>query len=504
MQGFGRLYFDNGAYFEGEFLNGLANSGHGLFIYPDGSYYLGGVNNNIASGQGEFNYRDGRLIYKGQFFNDQPDGNGIELFSDGSSYEGNFRFGKKEGQGKFVWKDGTIYTGQFENGFMQGEGVHQMSNGEVYEGEFRRNKRHGRGKHTTSLGVYTGSYKRDTKEGEGQFIWMEGKTFKGTFKDGKPDGPGSLTFPNGTTVYLIWINGVPDESSISTTNPFQQGSQLQNPRESNASIGSIPTIPGYGGVGRTSLVVNGPPIVNLRGGILAGGFVGKMSPFVGPRGSIVSVIGPGGEFRGSIIPRGSGVGSNMSIMTPPTSLASGALSIPSVMPSALITNTSMSPNLSSQVPTLFQGPISNNVLTVPQMISPIGMSSPVQVEPLTTVGPGVGPFITTGIQPLVPALVPMRPLSNSPSLPSILTTPSLVPQVPPPFVAGMGSPLINQRASRLVSAVSPLAVNRNVSAFSRRSGISVSPLRPVPNMSSLNPGIVVPGVNRTFTQNMIR
>lgn len=52
MQGFGRLYFDSGAYFEGEFVNGLAQTSHGLFIYPDGSYYIGGVDRNVANGQG--------------------------------------------------------------------------------------------------------------------------------------------------------------------------------------------------------------------------------------------------------------------------------------------------------------------------------------------------------------------------------------------------------------------------------------------------------------------
>lgn len=76
-------------------MDGIATTINGLFIYPDGSYYIGGVNKNCANGQGRFNYRNGKLIYTGQFLNDQPDGSGIENYSDGSLYEGDFRFGKK-------------------------------------------------------------------------------------------------------------------------------------------------------------------------------------------------------------------------------------------------------------------------------------------------------------------------------------------------------------------------------------------------------------------------
>lgn len=157
MNGYGKLYFDNGGYFEGQFVNGIANTNYGCFIYPDGSYYIGAVSNNFANGQGVYTYKNRTLIYKGNFVNDQPEGRGIEYYADGSRYEGDFRFGRKEGRGIFFWKDGTVYEGQFEGGFMQGYGVHKLSNGEVYEGEFRRNKRHGIGKHTTSVGVYNGN-----------------------------------------------------------------------------------------------------------------------------------------------------------------------------------------------------------------------------------------------------------------------------------------------------------------------------------------------------------
>lgn len=101
---------------------------------------------------------------------------------------------------------------------------------------------------------------------------------------------------DGTTVYGIWINGVLDQNSLTSTNPFK-GSQLNNPRSSIVSVGSVGSLQNaqFGsGIVRTSQIVAGPPRINLTGGMLAGGFVGTASPFVNQRGSIVSVIGPGG------------------------------------------------------------------------------------------------------------------------------------------------------------------------------------------------------------------
>lgn len=95
MNGYGKIYFDNGGYFEGEFVDGIANTNRGCFIYPDGSYYIGSVQNGVANGQGIYTYKNSSLVYKGNFVNDQPDGRGVEFYPEGSRYEGDFRFGRK-------------------------------------------------------------------------------------------------------------------------------------------------------------------------------------------------------------------------------------------------------------------------------------------------------------------------------------------------------------------------------------------------------------------------
>jgi len=41
--GTGKLYFENGSYFEGPFVNGEITGQDGIYFYPDGSYKRGTV-----------------------------------------------------------------------------------------------------------------------------------------------------------------------------------------------------------------------------------------------------------------------------------------------------------------------------------------------------------------------------------------------------------------------------------------------------------------------------
>ena len=95
--GRGKLYYKNGAYFEGEFNEGVGDCEEGLFIYADGSYYIGGVKQSAANGVGTLVYKDNEMVYKGEWLHSKPHGQGSERFKDGSSFEGSFVDGMKEG-----------------------------------------------------------------------------------------------------------------------------------------------------------------------------------------------------------------------------------------------------------------------------------------------------------------------------------------------------------------------------------------------------------------------
>jgi hypothetical protein len=50
--GIGKLYFQNGSYFEGPFNNGDITGDDGIFIYPDGSFKRGHISNGKMEGEG--------------------------------------------------------------------------------------------------------------------------------------------------------------------------------------------------------------------------------------------------------------------------------------------------------------------------------------------------------------------------------------------------------------------------------------------------------------------
>ena len=113
-----------GIHKEGDKLNKI---NYGNFIYPiikdlelsiinykDGSYYKREVINGLRNGYGILYYKNGNIMYEGDFVND-----------------------KAEGNGKYYWENGEYYIGQFKNGLKHGKGIEYYANGNIkYEGNF--------------------------------------------------------------------------------------------------------------------------------------------------------------------------------------------------------------------------------------------------------------------------------------------------------------------------------------------------------------------------------
>lgn len=149
--GVGKLYFENGCYFEGLFVNGEITGEDGLYFYPDGSLKRGSVKNGKLEGHGKFVSKTGGFVYEGNWVNDKPNGEGVELYPDGSRYEGHFVDGvKNDDNAAYRWANGKVYTGPFKNGYMEGQGKLVMEKGKgEYIGEFSRNLKVGHGKMRT-------------------------------------------------------------------------------------------------------------------------------------------------------------------------------------------------------------------------------------------------------------------------------------------------------------------------------------------------------------------
>ena len=87
---------------------------YGDFIYPA----INIIKEDIIKKRNKGKYMDGKYIwedgkyYIGEFKNNIPNGKGIKYYKNGNIlYEGNFINGKFEGKGKYIYEDGAYYIG---------------------------------------------------------------------------------------------------------------------------------------------------------------------------------------------------------------------------------------------------------------------------------------------------------------------------------------------------------------------------------------------------------
>ena len=91
-------------------------------ILKNGNYYIGEYENGLVHGKGTLYNENGRIIYKGDWVYGKKDGYG-EYFSktqDDYDYKGYWKNGLRHGSGKY-YKDGRIlYSGNFVNDNAEG------------------------------------------------------------------------------------------------------------------------------------------------------------------------------------------------------------------------------------------------------------------------------------------------------------------------------------------------------------------------------------------------
>ena len=123
LNGIGLEVWEDGTYYQGEFLNSKKN-GVGLYRWPDGTIYQGEFINNQMSGSGLILYSDDR-IYAGEILNGFMNGYGIYIWENGNKYMGYYLQDTKHGFGVFIWKHKPFvgYFGFWEMGKQHGVGA---------------------------------------------------------------------------------------------------------------------------------------------------------------------------------------------------------------------------------------------------------------------------------------------------------------------------------------------------------------------------------------------
>ena len=118
--------------------------------------------NGLRNGKGIKYYKNGKILYEGDYNNDKAEGNGKYIYENGEYYIGQFLDGEKHGKGIKYYKNGSIkYEGDFANNVYEGIGKYICENCKYYIGQWLNGKRHGKG---------TTYYKNGSIKYEGDFI----------------------------------------------------------------------------------------------------------------------------------------------------------------------------------------------------------------------------------------------------------------------------------------------------------------------------------------------
>lgn len=145
--------------------------------------YIGYVNNrNIPHGYGRVNYNDGGF-YEGEFVDGSLNGYGKQTWVSGSYYEGYWVNDVQNGEGTYVFSDGEKRSGVFSNGkFVRG--ILTWTDGEIEEGFFNGSRPIkttfiSSDSKKTDLGFLDGSMGNGYTTFKGRIVEV-----KGNFKDG--------------------------------------------------------------------------------------------------------------------------------------------------------------------------------------------------------------------------------------------------------------------------------------------------------------------------------
>lgn len=189
--GYGFRSWNNGDYYEGEFLLGLAVDG---YVYYENDGYSADYIQELSGewieliDPEELTWENGSIYY-GESINSNADGYGCLYYADGSIEAGFWVAGLLSGGGVGQYSGGTKYAGQYKKGYFDGFGEYWDTSGNYYNGQF-------------SEGYY---------HGEGTFTWYDGTVYKGKYEDNRATD-GLIYFADGNTA-----SGYQDENGVWVT-----------------------------------------------------------------------------------------------------------------------------------------------------------------------------------------------------------------------------------------------------------------------------------------------
>ena len=115
-------------------VSGNCQEGRGVFVRENQERYDGEFQYGVKHGDGILYYANGKIKYKGTFFEDLRTGTGTYYFPNGERYVGQFNENLPAGLGIYYFNDGDRFEGLYRDGQRNGPGVMVYKNGQRQEG----------------------------------------------------------------------------------------------------------------------------------------------------------------------------------------------------------------------------------------------------------------------------------------------------------------------------------------------------------------------------------
>lgn len=255
--GYGKFRYENGDIYIGQFEN-RQSDGQGVCMYKNGMKYIGSWKAGKIEGEGRMYLQNGSVkqgIWKDNKFDREgsngcisgncQNGYGIFLFDDGSKYLGVFENGVPTVQGTVFYEDGSKYVGEWKNRKRNGKGTLFAPDGLVKDGIWQGDELVGNAKSAKGCvegnckngeGVYVysdntryeGNFQGSVAHGKGTCFYADGDMYSGEWKNHNFDGYGTMYINDGTILKGMWRTGEfvgkmedekPNKSAVASAKP---------------------------------------------------------------------------------------------------------------------------------------------------------------------------------------------------------------------------------------------------------------------------------------------
>uniref|UniRef100_A0A7M5WQX5 Uncharacterized protein n=2 Tax=Clytia hemisphaerica TaxID=252671 RepID=A0A7M5WQX5_9CNID len=127
--------------------------GYGETILTNGDQYKGDYKNGLRHGKGEYLFTSSLTLdanvpvtktvkYIGHYEENKKTGHGIFIYPNGSRYEGEWKDNKRHGNGTYYYSNGDVYSGDWVQDCRHGNGTYEYFTDQMkYIGMWRKGKR---------------------------------------------------------------------------------------------------------------------------------------------------------------------------------------------------------------------------------------------------------------------------------------------------------------------------------------------------------------------------